>query len=90
MKLLAKGKTDTVYNVGSANSISLKGLAESIKNIVDKKLEVIERSSKEVYNQTSKSTPDLSLIIKDTQVKENYTLTEALEHTVNWNKLMKK
>jgi len=51
---------------------------------------VIERSSKEVYNQTSKATPDLALITKDTQVKESYTLTEALEHTVNWNKLMKK
>ena len=90
LKSLVKGRIDSVYNVGSTNSISLKDLAEGIKNIVDKKLEVIERSSKEVYGQTSKSTPDLRLITKDVQVKENYTLIEALEHTVNWNKLKKK
>lgn len=87
LMLLVKGKTETVYNIGSSNSVSLKELAENIKKIVDKKLDVIERSSKEVYNQTSKSIPDLSLIIKDTHVKENFTLIDALEHTVNWNKL---
>lgn len=90
LKLLVKGKIDTVYNVGSSNSITIKDLAESVKNIVDKKLEVIERSSKEVYNQTSKAIPDTSLILKDIQVKESYSLTEALEHTINWNKLIKK
>ena len=90
LKILVKGKTDTVYNLGGSASVSLKDLAEEIKNIVNKKIEVIGRSSKEVYNFTSKSTPDLTLLSKDVQVQENFSLNEALENTINWNKLVKK
>ncbi len=90
LKILVKGKTDTVYNIGSAHSISLKELAETIKGLVDKKLEVISRSSKEVYASNSKSIPDISLITKHVQVEETFTLSEALENTIAWNKLLKK
>ena len=90
LKLLVKGKIDTVYNLGSANSITLRNLAESVKNIVDKKLDIVARSSKEVYTTHSKSIPDISLITKHAGIQENFTLVESLENTINWNKLMKK
>ncbi len=90
LKLLVKGKDDSVYNVGSSHCVSLKELAEKIKNIVDKKMEIVNRTSKEVYHHTSKSVPDISLITKHAHVEETFTLQEALESTIAWNKLMKR
>lgn len=89
LKILVKGKVDTVYNIGSSQSITLKDLADTIRCVVNHKLEIISRASKEVYNATSKSVPDISLLVKHVNVEEKYTLTEALENTVTWNKLVK-
>ena len=90
LKLLVTEKTEAVYNIGSSRGVSLKELAETIKGIVDNKIDIIYRSSKDNYNTTPHSIPDISKITKDLNVKECFSLDEALTYTINWNKLIKK
>jgi len=86
LKILIKGSTDSVYNIGSSYSVSLKDLASKISALMEKETEVIIRSSKETYTFTSISVPDLSRLNKEVNVSETFSLEEALTNTIIWNK----
>lgn len=86
LKTLLSGKVGNTYNIGSAESISLNALAEKIAGIIDKRIEIVSKSSKEVYAQVSVAVPDVKKISKDAGVTAVFTLDEALQRTIAWNR----
>ncbi len=85
LQMLVNGKSGSTYNLGSSESVSLKQLASTIANLINGKIEVIYKSSKEVYNFVSIAVPDISKSTTELGVKEIFNLNTALERTIQWN-----
>ena len=88
LAILAGNTGSNVYNIGSPKGISLKELANKISAVINKNIEIVNRSSKELYTTASISVPDVSLIKKYLNVKETVDLDSALHKTVEWNRLL--
>lgn len=84
LTLLSKSIDGECYNMGSEYGIDLKELAHKITNNINKKIDIIQKSSREVYENTSVIVPDIDKI-KALGIKENYTLDEAIKRTIEWN-----
>jgi dTDP-glucose 4,6-dehydratase len=85
LNALATGKVGHTYNIGSSESVSLNHLALTIAPMINKKIEIVSKSSKEVYSHVSVAFPDVNKIKKDLNLKEVFNLEEALRKTINWN-----
>ena len=90
LKILVKGKSGNTYNIGSGESISLNDLAKKITELIDKKISIISKSAKESYPDFTMAVPDTLKVMKDTDVKELFDLSSALQRTINWNQLLEK
>jgi dTDP-glucose 4,6-dehydratase len=90
LKILVKGKAGNTYNVGSSESISLNDLAQKIAGLIDKKIPIVSKSSRENYTDFSMAVPDTAKVTKDTGVKELFDLESALQRTIYWNQLFQK
>ena len=91
LKALLNGQVGESYNLGSMNGISLDGLAVKVKEcIAGNNIEILSKSSRSNYSDFSTLVPDNSKIIKALQVKETYSIDEAIKRTIVWNQLNKK
>ncbi len=84
LTLLSQSTNGECYNMGSSVGIDLKELAQKIKNSIPKNLEIVLKSSKEVYENTSTIVPNIDKI-KALGLKENFLLEDALKRTIEWN-----
>lgn len=89
LKSLIDGKIGEIYNLGSNTPISLNELAFKIQSHSATKMEILSRSSKENYLSISKLVPNTNKIAKDLNVKEIFTIDEAINRTMLWNQLNK-
>jgi nucleoside-diphosphate-sugar epimerase len=87
LKLLIDGKVSEKYNLGSNRSITLNDLANVIQKQLGLNIDIINKSSKDSYSNSSKIVPDTNKIVKDIHVKETFKLEEAIDRTILWNKL---
>ena len=87
LKSLIEGKIGEVYNLGSNTPISLNELAIKIQNHSTSKMEILSRSSKENYLSVSKLVPNTDKINKELHFKEIFTIDEAIDRTILWNRL---
>lgn len=84
--ILLNSENKSIYNVGSSYEISIYDLAKKVSNLAINYTGNIEILTKPNYNYpTPKYIPDNSKIIEDLNVKENYTLDEAIKRTIEWN-----
>lgn len=90
LRSLIAGKVGEIYNLGSNTPISLNELAAKIQSQSNVKMEILSRSSKENYLSISKLVPNTDKIIKDLNVREIFTIDEAINRTILWNQLNKK
>jgi nucleoside-diphosphate-sugar epimerase len=84
LTLLSKSADGECYNMGSAHGIDLKELALKITKKINKNIDIVQKSSREVYETNSVIVPDIDKI-KALGLRENYTLDEALKRTIDWN-----
>ncbi len=84
LKILASGKRNTSYNVGSPYGISLKNVAEKIVQFTDSKVDIDIK-----YNNDDSSlyVPDISLCQNDLGLKINYDVEETIRRAISWFKL---
>jgi nucleoside-diphosphate-sugar epimerase len=85
LSALVLGEVGEVYNIGSSEAVTLNELAFNIKGILSTNLEISIKSSKDEYLNTSATIPDLKKIKTKLKVSENFTISELLERTINWN-----
>jgi dTDP-glucose 4,6-dehydratase len=90
IKSLLEGEAGEVYNIGSAEAVSLNNLAKKINNSLDSNNEILNKSSKDVYTDLSIIVPDNSKIIKHFGVSQNFNLEDSISRTIVWNQLIKK
>ena len=90
IKSLLEGEAGEVYNIGSAEAVSLNNLAKKINNSLDSNNEILNKSSKDVYTDLSVIVPDNSKIIKHFGVSQNFNLEDSISRTIVWNQLIKK
>lgn len=84
--ILLNSKDKSVYNVGSANEISIYDLAKKVSKQANNYIGKIKVLTKPNYNlPTPKYIPDNKKIINELKIKENYTLDEAIKRTIEWN-----
>jgi len=84
--LLVNGKIGEVYNTGSSEKITLYDLAKKINHIIGLQIDSEIKSSRDQYQSFSISVPDVRKIKSDTNVKEMFNITQALERTITWNR----
>ncbi|BBN58983.1 NAD-dependent epimerase/dehydratase family protein [Hydrogenovibrio marinus] len=82
LAMLASGRDGGVYNLGSSEEVSLLDVAVAINSILKDKVDIVV---KEIDSSESKFIPDLSFVKESFKVKENFSFTEALNRTVEWN-----
>jgi nucleoside-diphosphate-sugar epimerase len=87
LKALIDGKVGENYNLGSNHSISLNDLAIKIQSQIDSKIEILSKSSKEIYTNLSKLVPNTNRLTKDLNVVETFDIGNAIDRTILWNKL---
>lgn len=87
LNILALGKVGEVYNVGSSQPTTLLELAIKIKNIINSEIEILIKSSKNNYSQTSFDVPQTSKIENELQLISSFNIDDALKRTILWNKL---
>jgi nucleoside-diphosphate-sugar epimerase len=90
LKLLVDGKVGEKYNLGSNHSITLNELASKIQKILGLNIDILNKSSKDIYPNLSKIVPDTSKIVKYYNFKESFDIDESIHRTILWNKLNKK
>ncbi|WP_461453533.1 NAD-dependent epimerase/dehydratase family protein [Mucilaginibacter sp.] len=90
LKALIKGNVGENYNIGSNEAISLNDLALKVKHSLNNNIEILSKSSKETYANLSKIVADTSKIVKDLDVRETYTIGDAINRTIVWNQLNRK
>lgn len=90
LKSLVKGKVGEVYNLGSSEAVSLNELAIKINNSLNESIEILNKTSKELYTTLSKSVSDNSKIFKDLEISQIHNLDESISKTIVWNQLNKK
>ena len=89
LKALIDGKVGENYNLGSNHSISLNDLAIKIQSQIDSKIEILSKSSKEIYTNLSKLVPNTNRLTKDLNVVETFDIGNAIDRTILWNKLLR-
>ena len=87
LNIIAQGKVGEVYNVGSSQPTTLLELAIKIKNIINSDIEILIKSSKDNYSQTSFDVPQTSKIENELQLISSFNIDDALKRTILWNKL---
>ena len=90
LSALVSGEVGEVYNLGSSESVTLNELAVKVKSILSTNIEISGKSSKDEYLNPIATIPDTKKIKTSLKVRENFSLTESLERTINWNKLNNK
>lgn len=84
--MLLNSNDKSIYNVGSSNEISIYDLAKKVSHSINNYTGNIEVLTEPNYNYpTPKYIPDNTKIIKELNVKENYTLDDAIKRTIEWN-----
>lgn len=90
LKALVSGQIGESYNLGSKEAISLDELAVKVRKSINNNFEILSKSSKENYTFLSRLVPDISKIVKNLGVKENYNLDISISRTIVWNQLNRK
>ena len=90
MKALLFGQSGEAYNLGSKEAISLNDLAEKVQSLINPGIEILSKSSKENYSNTSRLVPDNNKIVRELTVMETHTIEESLNNTIVWNQLNRK
>ena len=79
-----------VYNVGSANEISIRGLAERIKDLTQSDSEIIlvpyEEAYEEGFEDMMRRVPDISKIGQLIGYKPSHTLDEILSSVIDYER----
>lgn len=86
LKILAQGETDSTYNLGSEQAISLKDLSKKITLNFNNKIEVLVKSSKIYPLSPVVSVPDITHIKTDIKVKQVFELETSIKRTIDWYK----
>jgi len=81
--LINTRKTCKIYNVGSDREIEIKKLATLVSSLFNKKIKII--TNKLDSNYIDKYIPNINKTKNDLKVKINYSLTKALQLTINKN-----
>jgi len=90
LKTLVIGKTGAAYNLGSSEAITLADLATKVKKLLGSDVEILSKSSKENYVNSSKLVPNITKITKEIGVNETHSLEESIKKTIVWNQLIRK
>ena len=86
LKILASGKINTSYNVGSPFGISLKDVAEKIVHIAQTKVNIDIKFSN---NDSSHYVPDISLCENHLGLKITYDVENTIRRSIAWFKLLR-
>jgi dTDP-glucose 4,6-dehydratase len=84
LKILITKNDINIYNIGSANEITLKELAELIKEVINDDIKIVERTSGFNNHVNNCSIPNIELLLKNIDLVENFTLIENLRNSINW------
>ena len=79
--LINTKKMCKIYNVGSDRKIEIKQLANLVSSLFNKKIKIM--TNKLDSNYIDKYIPNISKTKNDLKVKINYSLTKALQLTIN-------
>ena len=80
--MLEKGQTGKAYNLGSDQAVSIRQLAELVRDTVapNKEVKVLSKPTSTIRNRY---VPNISRAKAELNLKVSITLAEAIEHTVN-------
>ena len=80
--MLEKGQTGKAYNLGSDQAVSIRQLAETVRDMVapNKEVNVLSKPTSIIRNRY---VPDISKAKAELDLRISITLSEAIEHTVN-------
>lgn len=87
LTILLKSKNKSIYNVGGGGGISIYDLAKKVakqNNNYTGEIKVLGKTNIGVAPE--RYVPDISKIIKELGVKENYTLEAAIKRTIEYYK----
>ncbi|MES2217671.1 MAG: NAD-dependent epimerase/dehydratase family protein [Pseudomonadota bacterium] len=88
LSILSRSQSGEVYNVGSAESVTLAELASRVANQFDFKVEIKLRTSAATALQNSRFVPDVTSAQIKLQLGLTVDLTAAIERTIAWNQLI--
>lgn len=83
---LASGAVARAYNLGGGAPVSLKEAAECVARVVGKHIKISYGTLSKEQMRPQDFYPDLSRIRTELGVKESFTLQEAIEATIAWQK----
>ena len=83
LKILLDGSTGGVWNVGGEEAISIKGLAEIVREELNPKIGIKVLKPPEVFG--GKYVPDISRVATDFGLTPQVNLRQALQKTAQWN-----
>jgi len=88
LKILFFGESGSIYNVGNDEEVSIKEIAEKIKNLVGGIEIIFEESDDKHYNTDNpqKRVPDLTKIKKELEYSPRISLDEGLNRIYSWYK----
>jgi nucleoside-diphosphate-sugar epimerase len=87
LNLLINGVSGEEYNLGDPNPITLIDLANNIRQAVDPSIDIIVKASKDEYSTTLFDVPNCTKIEKNANIKFNFTHSEAIKKTIDWNRI---
>ena len=77
-KLLFEGKAGEAYNVGSDRAVSIRELAEAVRNALHSRNEIIVRGIPVPGQPAARYVPDVSKITGELDVKRRFELEESI------------
>ena len=75
-----------IINIGNNNEISIRDLAEKIKNLMDSNIEITSRAERERVegSEVNRLYADISKASKIINWKPSYSLDDGLKLTIEW------
>ncbi|HSC67168.1 MAG TPA: NAD-dependent epimerase/dehydratase family protein [Cellvibrio sp.] len=86
LTILINGSDQTNYNLGSANAISIKALAEIISEIIYGEKKVIVAQQAIANSPTQQYVPDVTKAQRELGLKQYTDLPSAIQKTISWEK----
>ena len=77
-KLLFEGKAGRTYNVGSDRAVSIRELAETVRDVLHSRSRIVVRGTPVPGQPAARYVPDVSRIPDELNVKRHFELEEAI------------
>jgi nucleoside-diphosphate-sugar epimerase len=84
--ILILGKNGQAYNVGSAEAVTIKELADEISRLVTPQVPVIIQADNTISNKNQRYVPMISKAETDLNLKIWIDRVEGIRRTINWQK----